>query len=451
MNRAGLRHGTGEETVNPPVPSFDRDDARAHVLQPRPGLGGGKAADLQPAQFRQAQLPRPIVHQITGNVLAGRLLTRIEFHDAFIRAESPNGLRSVLQMKIFRRFKPEAEAGMQKLPASDHAFFGPIPVKQPVNGLQMRSRIYLACTLRHTGLGGKAGSFSYPRIVCRMGCQPIDLHGAGPAARKFGGERRFRGKLFQKTCLRIRIVSGPRQIAHAKTVRLKLLLARIAGKQALAAQIEKLIDRRASHHRAEQRAENLRADGGGLTLGTVTGGDAADILTGQGGNDILNGGGGADVILDAGGSNVVNSGSGPDKVGLLSGDNTVNGGEGNDLIVGGYDNDTLNGDAGNDVIIGDVSTNIAGADRIAGGADNDLLEGRGGADTFVFTARSGWDSVHDYEDGTDMLSITFAGQSFDTLDIQQEGADVSIWYGSGGIVLEDTDAALLDADDFLFA
>jgi len=96
----------------------------------------------------------------------------------------------------------------------------------------------------------------------------------------------------------------------------------------------------------------------------------------------------------------------------------------------------LDGGAGNDTLIGQLG--------------NDTMTGGTGADTFVFTARSGWDTVTDYEDGIDILSITYAGQSFDTLAISQEGADVRIWYGSGGIVLEDISAAVLTEEDFTF-
>ena len=127
--------------------------------------------------------------------------------------------------------------------------------------------------------------------------------------------------------------------------------------------------------------------------GTLDGGNAADRITGNYGNDTLNGGDGDDIILDKGGDDVVRGGRGNDKIGLSSGANIASGGDGNDFIVGGFDDDTLSGDAGNDVIIGDVSTYIGGADMITGGTGDDLLEGRGGADTFVFFTSDGADTI----------------------------------------------------------
>ena len=97
----------------------------------------------------------------------------------------------------------------------------------------------------------------------------------------------------------------------------------------------------------------------------------------------------------------------------------------------------LDGGAGNDTLIGSL-----GNDQMTGGAD---------ADTFVFTARSGWDTVTDYEDGIDMLSITYPGRSFDQLVIRADGDNTTIWYGSGGIILEDIAITQITADDFLFS
>lgn len=152
---------------------------------------------------------------------------------------------------------------------------------------------------------------------------------------------------------------------------------------------------------------------------TITGGDDGDLLFGHLGLDVIDGAGGDDTI----------------RAGIAR--DMISGGEGNDLLDAAPGWDTLDGGAGNDTLIGQLG--------------NDLMTGGAGADTFVFTARSGWDTVTDFEDGIDVLSITFAGQSYASINITQVGADLRVWYGSGGIVLEDTDRSEISASDFLFS
>ena len=151
---------------------------------------------------------------------------------------------------------------------------------------------------------------------------------------------------------------------------------------------------------------------------TITGGSDGDLLMGHLGHDVIDGAGGDDTIQ---------GGIGHDR---LSGD------DGNDLLDAAPGWDTLNGGAGDDTLIGSLG--------------NDEMTGGTGADTFVFTARSGWDTVTDYQDGIDILNITYQNTSYNKLLITQEGADVTIWYGSGGIVLENTHISEITADDFVF-
>ncbi|OYU35579.1 calcium-binding protein [Novosphingobium sp. PASSN1] len=97
---------------------------------------------------------------------------------------------------------------------------------------------------------------------------------------------------------------------------------------------------------------------------TLIGGNASNILSGYGGNDILNG---------------------------LAGADTLYGGRGADRLDGGANNDELNGEAGRDTLIGG-----AGFDKLTGGAD---------ADKFVFaladvagSAKNGsFDKIFDFK------------------------------------------------------
>ena len=103
---------------------------------------------------------------------------------------------------------------------------------------------------------------------------------------------------------------------------------------------------------------------GGLNGGDnfVQGGDAANTITGQGGNDVLHGGGG---------------------------DDTLNGGAGQDTLSGGAGADTINGGAGDDLILYGSED---GADIIDGGDAHDTLrviESAVGSDDTVTVSLSG--------------------------------------------------------------
>ena len=84
------------------------------------------------------------------------------------------------------------------------------------------------------------------------------------------------------------------------------------------------------------------------------------------------------------------------------GDNVLSGREGDDDLLGGSGNDVLSGDAGNDDLLGgsgnDVLSGDAGNDDLSGGAGNDVLlpghghdslSGGSGADDFVVTGGRG--------------------------------------------------------------
>lgn len=81
----------------------------------------------------------------------------------------------------------------------------------------------------------------------------------------------------------------------------------------------------------------------------------------------------------------------------------VEGGAGNDWLDGRGGDDVLSGGAGRDVLIGGAGNDIlkggSGDDQLTGGAGDDELWGGSGNDRFHFSAGSGKDVVHDFEDG----------------------------------------------------
>ncbi len=141
----------------------------------------------------------------------------------------------------------------------------------------------------------------------------------------------------------------------------------------------------------------------------LEGGSAADILTGDSGNNMLAGNDGADQLFGEGGNDVLMSGAGAD---------TLHGGTGIDIAS--YSNmqahsvrvnlatmASNNGDAAGDVfisiegvegtqfndeLVGDFGNNI-----FIGGDGDDQMHGNEGADTFVFNAgETGVDVIYDF-------------------------------------------------------
>ncbi len=194
--------------------------------------------------------------------------------------------------------------------------------------------------------------------------------------------------------------------------------------------------------------------------------DGNDNLTGSLGNDRLWGGTGDDRLLDPDGVNFIFAGSGDDYAELGDGSDgsTVYGGTGNDTLVSGAGDDHLIGNAGRDTLIGgkgddrldgmranDTLDGGRGDDILTGGRGSDLLTGGEGADRFVFNAADpGRDTITDFGNGSDILMIQ--GSTFEDLAILQSGNNTVIDWGLGGsyILLQDMDATLIGADDFLF-
>jgi Ca2+-binding RTX toxin-like protein len=228
---------------------------------------------------------------------------------------------------------------------------------------------------------------------------------------------------------------------------------------------------------------------------TLNGGDDADAIYGEAGDDILNGGTtfSTDILVGGDGNDTLNGVSGqanPDY-------DLMDGGAGNDsyfvdtgadltfeAVGGGIDtvyanipvvgagvylyanveNLVLQGTTsfgvGNELansLIGNAASNYllggAGDDIINGKGGNDVLFGELGADTFVFERGTGGDVIGDFVHGTDRIDLRGLGFSFAQLQsaFSQVGTNGAINLGSGDfIVLHNVTMSTLTASDFIF-
>jgi Ca2+-binding RTX toxin-like protein len=129
----------------------------------------------------------------------------------------------------------------------------------------------------------------------------------------------------------------------------------------------------------------------------------------------------------------------------------ISGGQGNDLLLGNDGDDLLAGQSDNDWLYGGD-----GDDMLSGGTGNDMLTGgpRGGADsdTFVFGAKSGKDTITDFDVENDLLQITKSKIIKDVSDVvkhakQLKNGDLEINLGHGNkIILKDVTKAEFKAN-----
>ncbi|MFM2278841.1 MAG: hypothetical protein RLZZ444_1072 [Pseudomonadota bacterium] len=128
-------------------------------------------------------------------------------------------------------------------------------------------------------------------------------------------------------------------------------------------------------------------------------------------------------------------------------------GDGADKLFGGAGNDTLYGGVGGDQLNGG-----ANSDNLHGGLGADRLTGGTGEDIFVFNARSGHDTIIDFDavgpthDRLDFRALTaianLADLKADHLTVK--GDDLVITAGEVSIRLLDVSKAELDRGDFIF-
>jgi Ca2+-binding RTX toxin-like protein len=196
----------------------------------------------------------------------------------------------------------------------------------------------------------------------------------------------------------------------------------------------------------------------------VVGGDGADTLTGDGGDNVLTGGYGADAINGGGGNDTasyvdsaeavtINLGTGAGLGGQAQGDtltsieivvgsalgDTLEGGGSADTLRGGLGRDGIYGFGGNDVIQGgdetgdgDILAGGAGEDQVFGGAGHDVIYGEAGADQLF--GEAGVDLL--YVDAQDTLVSGGADADYlavaDVAGGSWSATDIENWIGHNG-------------------
>ena len=149
---------------------------------------------------------------------------------------------------------------------------------------------------------------------------------------------------------------------------------------------------------------------------TLEGGDGRDTLNGGAGDDRITGGATSDDLRD-----VVYAGAGADYADGGHGNDRIHGMDGNDTLLGGFGADVLVGQEGDDVLSGGpLSDEVSGGpgdDFLNGGFGFDRLKGGSGADKFfhVGLASHGRDWVKDYS-ATEGDVLVFGGDRAATGD-----------------------------------
>ena len=127
-----------------------------------------------------------------------------------------------------------------------------------------------------------------------------------------------------------------------------------------------------------------------------------------------------------------------------------------DLLIGNEGDNALYGLAGNDTMLGGNGTDVLdggdGRDRLDGGHGDDLLTGGTGLDRFVFATGYGEDTISDFEKGDviDLTRLSGFTNFTDLLDnhMTDDGGDVVITVGTDILVIENVTKAELVAGDF---
>ena len=111
---------------------------------------------------------------------------------------------------------------------------------------------------------------------------------------------------------------------------------------------------------------------------------------------------------------------------------TLRGSDLGGILVGDKSKDNLLGQGGDDTLLGgDDNDQLIGGkndDRLFGGNGNDILKGGTGNDLFVLAAKTGFDTIKDFRDGTDQIGLT-QNLTFDQLDFVQRGKGTLVQAG----------------------
>ena len=167
---------------------------------------------------------------------------------------------------------------------------------------------------------------------------------------------------------------------------------------------------------------------------TLPNGSAVPVVTG--GVEPINNS--ANSIIGTNGNDSLIGGSDNDFISARRGKDLIDGSLGNDTVYGGKDNDTLLGNNGDDILFGNLGNDLLngsdGNDFLSGGFEDDSLIGGLGSDRFLLSANSGIDTILDFEDGTDLLTLA-NGITFSQLAISQSGSATLIRLAGTGEIL----------------
>jgi Ca2+-binding RTX toxin-like protein len=135
----------------------------------------------------------------------------------------------------------------------------------------------------------------------------------------------------------------------------------------------------------------------------------------------------------------------------------INTGAGNDHVLGSLGADRIDGSLGDDTLLGydgnDTLVGGDGVDTLDGNDGDDTLFGGNGDDIFVVTSSaSGLDSIEDFAQGSDVISVQVPGfTTFAALQaaMTQAGPDTVITFSPGNaLTIRNTVAATLTPEDF---
>ncbi|WP_420860282.1 M10 family metallopeptidase [Marivivens marinus] len=170
----------------------------------------------------------------------------------------------------------------------------------------------------------------------------------------------------------------------------------------------------------------------GVMIENAIGGNAADHITGNEGNNSLNGGAGNDTILGE------------------DGDDTLIGGLGTDYLYGGADNDIFEGNGGDDTVYGGTGNDIL-VEALLSETSSEFANGGDGTDTVVFTGFSTLDqllaAIEFVDLGGGQIAVRETGNTGNEI-ILEAFENIGVGTSASSILESDTIANLIAADAF---
>ncbi len=184
-----------------------------------------------------------------------------------------------------------------------------------------------------------------------------------------------------------------------------------------------------------------------ISIEAVRGSGFNDGLFGDAGANLLAGNAGDDFIAGEAGDDVLDGGDGADQMFGGAGMDNLTGGAGNDFVAGQHDDDVIRGGAGADCLYGD-----AGNEIVEGDDGDDDLRGGAGLDSFVFALGDGIDTIHDFDNGAELIDFSASALGFGDLAIGDDGGgNATVDYGAADRIIVIGAAGGIDQSDFAFA